>query len=267
MTLKLHPKVLAEIQQHAQELYPVEACGLLVDGAYIRCENVAAPLESHREDLGYDCPCCMCSFEIAPEEYLSHPNIEAVIHSHPGGPFFPSERDMQGQLDTDVPWGILMVDEDRASHVEFWGDQLPIKPLIGREFVHGITDCYSLIRDVFRLGKDALKEQGVTDEWPMDPVFMADVPRSDAWWEHEDRDLYSELFESRGFHKIAASEVLPGDVFLGSVKSKKLNHGGVYIGNDLIIHHLPTKLSVRSPAGLWARAAKLWIRHKDHPNA
>lgn len=265
--MKLHPKVLAEIQAHAQEKYPEESCGLIVGGEYVRCENVAPPKETHDEELKYACRCCMCAFEIAPEEYLKYPQIDAVIHSHPGGPFFPSERDMQGQIDTAVPWGLLMVDEDRASNVEFWGDQLPIPPLIGRQFVHGITDCYSLIRDVYRLGKDKLAEEGITTEWPMGPVFIADVPRSDAWWEQEDRDLYSDLFESRGFHKIDASDVLPGDVFLGSVKSKKLNHGGVYIGHDLIIHHLPTKLSVRSPAGLWARAAKMWVRHKEHPNA
>ena len=267
--MKLHPKTLIEVQKHAQELYPEESCGVIVGGEYIRCTNVADPIEAHDEKKKYDCTCKLCSFKIAPEEYLNlgRGKIEAIIHSHPGGPFFPSERDMQGQMDTGVSWGLLVVDEDRVSKVDFWGDDEPIPPLVGRPFVHGITDCYSLIRDVYRLGKEKLAEQGITNEWPFDPILIKDVPRSDAWWEQEDRDLYTDLFESRGFHKIPASEVQPGDLFLGAIKSKKLNHGGIYSGNDLILHHLPTKLSVRSPSGLWARAATMWVRYEGHPDA
>lgn len=243
------PKAIQDAKKHARDEYPKESCGLVVNGEYVPCFNYASlPLED---------------FIIAGEDFVRaelQGGVQLVIHSHPNGPMYPSERDMQGQVQTNVPWAIIGVDEDRISEPFFWGDTLDIAPMVGREFRHGVSDCYNIIRDSFRLGKEGMAGQGM--EWPFPPITLPVVPRDDSWWDKEDVDLYSSNFGPFGFVQIDRSEVKPGDVFLTKIKSEKLNHGGVYVGNDLILHHLPNRLSRREPFGLWGKAAYMWIRYE-----
>lgn len=185
----------------------------------------------------------------------------AVLHSHPGGPLFPSEADMRGQIASEVPWGIIPLDEDRIGDPIMWGDSLPIADVIGREFMHGVRDCYSLIRDCFRLGRDRLAAQGVAD-WPYEPIELEEIPRDDAWWDG-DQDLYGDNFARVGFRSVPLHEAMPGDVFLMSIRSPKANHGGLILPNNLILHHLPARLSRREPAGIWLRNATLILRWSD----
>ncbi len=166
------------LKAHAIAEFPKESCGLIVAGAYVPCFNYAADPEN--------------DFKIAGEDFIGHaPNVQAVVHSHPNGPFYPSNRDMQGQLQTALPWFITATDGERASDPVQWGDRSDIPALVGRDFMHGITDCYSLVRDVFALGKDRLAEQGI--DWPHEPIVMPEVPRDDNWWVGED-DLYAGIF-------------------------------------------------------------------------
>ncbi|KZK92568.1 MULTISPECIES: Mov34/MPN/PAD-1 family protein [unclassified Pseudovibrio] len=256
----LSSEVFKEAKAHAIQAYPEEACGLVVDGQYMRSYNYALPSEQH---TGYpNCECRKCSFSIAPEEIVKAGNrLDAILHSHPDGPFYPSQSDMEGQLHTNVPWGIIATDGERASDPVMWGDTLEIAPLVGREFMHGVHDCYSLIRDTFRLGKDELARLDITSEWPFDPIILNECPRNESWWETQD-DLYQDMFEKEGFRVIQKSEVRPGDCFMTNIRSKKINHAGIYIGNNLLLHHLPSRPSRREPAGIWARHAAMWVRHE-----
>ncbi|MER9176308.1 C40 family peptidase [Mesorhizobium sp. M0955] len=233
-------------KQHAREQFPKESCGVIVKGAYIPLENIAPDPLTH--------------FEVDSAAYLtvtSGKTVNCLVHSHPDGPFYPSALDMQTQMAMQVPWAIIAVDEGRVGEPVVWGDPLPPAPIIGREFMHGVHDCMSLIRDHFRLGREELAQQDIA--WPHDPIPFADCPRDDAWWD-TDKDLYSDNFAKWGFRIV--SDPQPGDVFLCTVgKTPKLNHGGVLLGNGLICHHLPLRLSRREPAGLWGRQAKLWMRH------
>ncbi|SER29897.1 Proteasome lid subunit RPN8/RPN11, contains Jab1/MPN metalloenzyme (JAMM) motif [Faunimonas pinastri] len=245
----LSPSVIEAAQAHARAEYPKESCGLVVGGVYQPCFNYATAPEQ--------------DFEIASRVYkdaLDTGALQAVLHSHPGGPFYPSERDMQSQIDMDLPWGIIVTDGERTSPPIVWGDSLPIAPVIGREFTHGIHDCYSLVRDTFRLGKERLSEQGIED-WPFDPIELPEVARSDGWWSG-DQDLYADHFAKFGFTPVPLSEVRPGDCFLMGIRSEKLNHAGILLSNDLLLHHLPTRLSRREPVGIWARHAEIWVRYE-----
>jgi cell wall-associated NlpC family hydrolase len=171
---------------------------------------------------------------------------------------------MEQQIISDVPWVIVPIHPESVDPFIIWGDSMPIAPIIGREFVHGVTDCYSCIRDAFRLGRAKLAKQGV--DWPFSPHLIKDFPRDLDWWSPQgDRpalDLYAANFSDAGFRPIAREEVRPGDVFLTKIRSDKLNHGGVVVGGGLILHHLPGRLSRREPAGSWQRVAELWLRCK-----
>jgi proteasome lid subunit RPN8/RPN11 len=245
---------------HARDKFPEEACGLIVDFAYIPCENTAANVAVH-DGENPDCPCKLCAFRIAPTVYLRHAGkIQAVVHSHPNGPDYPSASDMRGQESSALTWIIIPLDEARFAQPVVWGGAAPVAPLLGRTFRHGVTDCYDLIHDAFAAGKDALASEGI-EGWPFDPIHLPTYPREDGWWEGGRANFYEEEPEKIGFVEINMSEARPGDVFLCKIRSDRLNHGGLLIGNGLILHHLPNRLSRREPAGLWAYSAEKWIRY------
>jgi proteasome lid subunit RPN8/RPN11 len=239
--------VVKAAQEHARSEFPKEACGLVVADTYFPCRNIAADPEQ--------------DFAVHPQDYanaVKNGKLQMVIHSHPNGPLFPTRTDMEQQVKMKLPWAIVPLDEERIGAPIVWGaDKRPA--IIGREFVHGITDCYSLIRDVFAAGKDELAKQEI--DWPLAPINLPEVPRDDEWWAQDDQDLYADHFEKFGFKKISFNEAQPGDVFLVKIKSDKINHGGVLLANNLIAQHFPGRLSRREPAGIWARYADLWIRY------
>lgn len=250
----LHPEAVAAAKRHALEAYPQESVGFVLGDDYVRATNVHAnPTEE---------------FEVGAEEYLralADPRgLKAMLHSHPEGPLFPNEADMVGQISGDIVWGIIATDGERVSDPYLWGDALPIAPLLGREFHHGISDCFSAFRDVFRLGAEGLDAQGIENAWPHGPITLREMPRNDGWWEPENggQNLYQEFYEEWGFVKIDKTEARAGDGFLIDIGSKgTLNHIACLITNDTILHQLPQRLCRREPAGIWARAARMWVRY------
>jgi proteasome lid subunit RPN8/RPN11 len=254
MTFVFPAEALAAAQVHAIAEFPKESCGILASGVYTPCVNVAVDPLNDFAIAGVD--------QVAVLE--SGKTIEAFIHSHPNGQRYPSDVDMRGQITSAKPWIIIATDGADCYEPTLWGDQLPIPELIGRPFMHGVTDCFSLIRDAFRLGKEGMAAIDCK-EWPFDPVVFKDVPRSDAWWDDKSLDLYADGMVVNGFKPISRDEVRVGDGFLMAIKSKTHNHAGLYLGDNLILHHLPARLSRREPAGLWARAADLWVRWEPTP--
>ncbi len=246
-------QVVSAAQQHAREAYPNESCGVVVGGQYMRCRNVA-------EDPTKD-------FAIHPQDYknaLLTRKLQAIVHSHPDGPLHPTKIDMINQMKTALPWAIIPLDGDRMGLPIIWGDDNAIPPLLGRQFVPGVTDCFALIRDIFRLGKEGCAAQGV--EWPLEPHLITEQPRDEGWWASGE-DLYIDGMAGEGFTQVSRDEVRPGDVFLLKWKSEKYNHGGVLLTPDLIAQHFPERLSRREPAGAWARHADMWIRYTGKANA
>jgi len=226
---------------HAKEAYPHESVGFLTKRGYSPVKNIAAN------------PCER--FEVSREDVKKYRGrVVAVIHSHPNGPYYPSASDMRGQIDWGVPWGIIYVSEGAPRAPFFWGDALPIRPLIGRPFQHGISDCYSYVRDYYRLHKD---------------IVLDEFPRDWDWW-LQGKDLYTQNFKSQGFYEIEASHVREGDCFLAQFgKSPVINHAGVYEGGGLIGHQVgdirggfsDTLLSRRGPLHLWKSKIQKWLRH------
>lgn len=91
---------------HAILEYPKEACGLLVDGKYWPCQNVADDPE--------------VNFVLNPTDYMEamlSGTIEAVVHSHPlGGQ--ASEPDRKSCSQTKLVWHIYSVPESEWSTIE-----------------------------------------------------------------------------------------------------------------------------------------------------
>ncbi len=251
------PEIVEKAIAHAKAAWPQESVGVIAGGDYHPLQNIhPAPQEG---------------FLTAPEDYvrveMEIGPIEAVVHSHPHKGescprLYPSAADMQGQLDSAVPWGIISCDAGRAWPVQWFGDQCPIPPYEGRTYIHGIQDCYSLIRDYYRLDLG---------------VILKEFPRDWQWWESGNEDLYSLGFAKTGFKVIPLSQARPGDVFLAklgraALRNNITNHGGIYLGNEEILHHKcglspydPQRLSVKEGITRYAEYITHMLRHEALP--
>ena len=230
--------ILAPLMRDAAARAPEESCGLIIAEAgthrYLSCENIAA--DKHH------------SFLIADEVLLPHLDggrLRAVVHSHPAPHEpVPSQIDMQGQLAMHVPWGIVPVsDAGEAEQPFFWGEGVPVPELIGRPYRHGVTDCYSVIRDYYRL------ERSIT---------LPDFAREWAWWEGEGPSLYEQYFESAGFGEVAPHEADIGDGLLLQVGGRIISHAALMVAPGLMLHHPagrhaydPISLSRRDAIARW----------------
>lgn len=239
-------EIILNAKFDAQDKYPQESCGIVVNDKYISCKNIA---ENPEQDFMID----LKDYQ----EHIMNKTLQAVIHSHPVDllkkPSCPTKSDMKGQISTNVPWGIIDLDKDTVNDPYWWGSFLMDQPLIGQTFHHGINDCYSLIRKWY---------------WQKKKIFLRDYARDDVWWAKDEDNMYLDLFEELGFKKISKDELQDGDVVAGKINSKKINHAGIYLnnpidGNGLIIHHLYGRLSRRESASPYVNRSELFLRYNN----
>ncbi|MGI0119681.1 C40 family peptidase [Zooshikella sp. RANM57] len=232
------------IQHHAHNCYPQESCGFVIENyGYYPCKNIAEDPKN--------------TFLIAVKEQLAAEKIGkivAVVHSHPDGPDYPSEADMAQQVASGLAWGIVYVSAKGCNDVVWFGDSAEKAPLISRGFRHGVTDCYALIRDWYLAEKN---------------ISLKEFPRSWDWW-NQKQNLYLDGLKPASFIIVDESEIQIGDVFLAQIRSDVPNHGGIYLGNGLILHHLAahdpvdlSRLSVREPVYRWKKFITHWIRYVE----
>jgi len=238
-------KLEDEMDAHAVEAYPEEACGVVL--------RVAGVSSYHRMKNVHPDP--TRGFRMDPAQYFERGELAGVFHSHPDGNPYPSLVDMRGQVETDVPWRISVVRALPRGITDsfWWGRGRPHIPLLGRPFRHGVTDCYALVRDYY-------EERG---------VLLPEYPRSWRWW--KDRGtLYADNLGGAGFHPISDGEVREGDMCVAQIHSPTPNHAGVYLGRGLILHHISggkpfdrSRLSARAPISLLRNYGPRWYRHRD----
>lgn len=216
---------------------PKEACGVVIvekgREVFVPCRN-----ESPFND----------SFSINPDDYAAAEDrgeIIRIVHSHPYTSPEPSGVDLASCEASGLPWSIVNVPLGQ------WKDFAPSgykAPLIGREWAHGLHDCYSLVRDYYRetLG-----------------VLIPDYDREFEWW-LKGQNLYLDNFKSAGFREVPIEDLKVHDGLLIQIQSPVINHAAVYIGDDKMIHHLHRRLSCRDVFGGYYR--KHCIKVVRHEN-
>ena len=239
--MMLPPSITAQILAHAKEESPKECCGLVavVKGKrrYFPCANLANTPDEH--------------FVLDSADYAAVEDkgeIVAVIHSHPTTNHNPSPADRVACEQSGLPWHIVNPNTENWGYCEPEGFELPY---VGREFSHGVVDCYSLCRDWY---KRELQ------------LELRDYPRRDQWWE-QGENLYLENFEKEGFSQIPIEDLQRGDALLIQLASPVPNHAAIYLGDQLILHHVQGRLSSRDVLGgyyLKNVACALRHRHEGH---
>jgi len=212
--------------KHAKEQDPRESVGVLIiikgKEQYYPCKNLST----------YSQQC----FILDPEDYVKADalgEITAIVHSHPVTPPSPSQADKVSCEQSGLKWHIV------NPKTETWGYCEPTgykPPLIGRQWVWGVTDCWSLVRDYY-------KEQH--------NIQLLDYQRPTTPQDFLDNPLFEQYAERTGFRELNKDEKLQkGDVLLMSILHPTLNHVAIFLGDE-ILHHLADRLSTREPYNQW----------------
>lgn len=235
--------ILDDLAMHASQVSPRECCGLVIRSflglAYFPCLNLELG------DAGQD------RFVIDPADYARAEDlgeIVAIAHSHPHADANASEADRVMCERTGLPWLIMGWPSQVATLTLPCGYEAP---LIGRSFHHVILDCYTLIQDYYErtLG-----------------IALPHFERADDWWtakpDQPAQDLYMDNFTKAGFVLING-QPQRHDVLLLQVRSDRLNHGAIYLGDGTILHHLHGRPSCKDVwGGYWERHTGAVLRHQ-----
>ena len=204
----------AEILEHAKAEAPRECCGLVavVKGRrkYFPCQNIAETPDEHFVLSGWN-------------DVEDQGEVIAIVHSHPKTNPEPSTADRVACEKSELPY-------------------------VGREFVFGVVDCYTLVRDWYA------REYGIQ---------LRDYDRRDKFWDRGE-NLYLDNFAAEGFSKIPLEEVQRGDLILMNLVSPLPNHAAIYLGDQQVLHHVQGRLSSRDVyGGYYGKSTACALRHES----
>lgn len=235
----LNEDLLKAIMSHADSTKERECCGMIITHRrrkeYFPVRNIAT-LDKH--------------FVMHPEDQASAEDkgtVLAIVHSHPKISPEPSQADLVGIERSQTPWIIVNWPTGSYTITEPSGY---VAPLEGREFSHGVLDCYTIVRDYYK------RELGIT---------LKDYERPDNWW-LKGMDLYRDHFSDTDFIEVFDGSLKQHDFLLIQMASPVANHGAVYLGDNLnmILHHVQGKVSGKDVyGGYWRKATRAVLRHKE----
>jgi proteasome lid subunit RPN8/RPN11 len=240
MKISLSDSIKKEILEDAKRRSPEEICGLIIifkgREKYHPCKNLS------------DVP--RQTFVLSPSDYSEAEDlgeIIAVVHSHPYVNPAPSDGDRFACEKSGLPWFIVNPQTEKWGYCEPEGFELPY---VGREFIHGLVDCYTLCRDWYQ------KELGLK---------MNDYFRRDDWWDNGE-NLYVDNFKKEGFYEIPVEDLKYGDALLMTLDSSTntTNHAAIYLGDMIILHHVGRRLSSRDVyGGYYQKVTAMALRHES----
>ena len=228
----------AAAEAHAKDEAPRESCGLVVvvkgRERYWKCNNIATEDEQ---------------FVLDPHDYAAADDageIVAVVHSHPNCHPNASMADMAAMEASGLPWSIYGVAVDHWKHYTPTGYKAP---LVGREWCYGALDCYALARDWYKENMQ---------------LELSDYERKGEWW-NKGLNTFVDNFENEDFVAVdPESEPQYGDALLMQLQSPVPSHVAIYLGDDIILHHMRNRLSSRDLlSGYYMKNVTHILRHRS----
>lgn len=225
--------------QHALACHPHEACGFVVDDLFVPVPNLSEQPET--------------AFQISVEDLEAHLDVaEAIVHTHTQAsmvicldPRTPSKEDQEAQIATRIPFHICYCDGENVSDPVTLGARVR-PPLVGREFIFNAQDCLTLAADYY--ATRGIQLPAIARDWD---------------WFDRGEDLIDKHYRDWGFADVDMAEAREGDTFLFAVRGGVINHMGIYLGGDQLLHHLVHHLSRVDELSRWTPFVAKVIRHKD----
>lgn len=255
----MQPSTRTAITRHAKAEYPKECCGIIADGVYHPCDNIAADPYNHFEMDGD------FVFEMM---QINDGNL-IIVHSHPDGTPNLSEMDKIQMNYHGLDWVVVGVQKDPVTgklttQTAYHAYQEYRPPLLGRDYIPLWQDCYTLVQDYY------LRELGIA---------LPDFDRTDGWWEDDNHaPLYETNLEKAGFVIVQGTPQKHDMIICRVGRTQHANHALIYlgdgvlksettpqvVGDNLFIHHPHSALSCREIYGEnWQRRTVLVARHKE----
>jgi len=238
--MPIDDKIFHAIISHAGHVFPEESCGLVVDNGgqlqYIEAANCAPdPTQSFLIDpLFY-------------AAYAVHGLIQFVVHSHPNRSPEPTDADKASSERAAIPFLIVSYPSGESQSYYPQGYR---PEYIGRQFVYGIFDCYSLVRDFYQ------------DEFD---IQLPDYERPPYnWWKDPaNENLLMTQYESNGFRQVSKPQ--HGDIIVMQLQGCLPNHAAVYLEGGLMIHQTFNTISLQEQYGhYWRKNTICVLRHENN---
>lgn len=235
-TLNKYKEITEAIVEHAKTEAPRECCGLVISfkgkPQYYPCKNI------HPE---YN------NFLLDPSDYIAAEtkgDVLAVVHSHVQHLAKFSSFDIASINKGNVPWILYSLQDNKF--VEKY-PEVTIESFLGREYMYGVQDCFTLVQDWYKAELNMDINYPKSRD-PLDPTLGA--------------GLYA-LFEEHGFVEIPLKELKYGDGVIMCNASSQPNHAGIYLGENVILHHPAGRLSCRTIfGGMWLKNTWKCVRPK-----
>lgn len=120
-------------------------------------------------------------------------------------------------------------------------------PLIGRPFLHGLFDCYTLVKDYFKRN--------------FNQVLPTNLQRTWEWW-NTGSNLYLEHAANYGFEEV--KDIKKHDLLVMSLTSPVPNHGAIYLGDNKILHHVAGRFStIENFGSIYKHKLSVILRNKN----
>jgi len=218
-----------------------EVCGFIKaigsELVIIECENAAEDRVNNFE------------FSIEDSILAQDKDVVGVFHSHTDcqrslSTFSQSDIDAAEEFQKPLYLYVLKTKE--------WLNYTPNgynRDLIGRQFIRGVNDCYSILRDYYR---QDLK------------INLNDYIRDDDIFDGKN-DFIMKHAEDAGFRVLEGRSVIKkNDVLVFKHFGPYPRHLGVFVGNSRFLHQPCSNLScVDLLAGDWQKRLKFILRHKN----
>lgn len=230
--------VKQSIKDDAIKSTPQESCGVLIrigEGLeYISCLNKYPSINN---------------FILDPLDYANAEDrgeVVAIVHSHVTQGTKLSNVDIACMRKDTIPWIVYSVVLD---NFEYHEPDTSIPEYLERDYIFGVQDCYTIIQDYYKQ-EYSIDIPSNPNQDPLDPKLG--------------QGLYSQ-FEQYGFTEIPVKDLKKGDCIIMCIgRSSEPTHAGIYLGENVILHHPAGRLSSRDIfGGYWLKNTWKCVRHKD----
>jgi proteasome lid subunit RPN8/RPN11 len=205
----VNEKVCEEIEQHANENRDEECCGYVVLSndvlQTVKGRNIAENRKEH--------------FVIDPYSYLKAFCTGKIVASyHSQKPLEFSEKDVVNSEGHKLPMILFSLDTNKINIYNPIGNY---NKYVGKPYKLGSSDCFSIIRNYY---KNELN------------IDIKDYPRDVNWVSKPGND-YERYYQDEGFFQV--EDLAKNDIILLKFPQfDHCSHAVIYMGNDIILHHL-----------------------------